>query len=219
VFISLLDGCVVSGVATGAAAIASRTQKRDPFHDSSLWSLGPGRLGQGRLNQLRPLDIDVRLQHRPTEPANPVENHVHVPLIVQHEQRRGAGLHHLLDLAHEVVADPDCRRQSGACAAQQRTDGGAGERRSEHQASDESHRRTAEDIGGGRQRLSVQGERSIGMSHDDRYVREDEVGLVPPEPDDLVLDLNRPVHAVVADGPEMTGSGRLSRLVHWEALA
>src|SRR5438876_5760182 len=97
---------------SGAAqAKASRAKKMKIVETMSVSVLGRC---QGRLDQPRPIHIDVRLQHCPTEPANVVENHLHVPLMVQHEQGRSPGLHHRLDLAYEVVPDPDCRRHPGA---------------------------------------------------------------------------------------------------------
>src|SRR5262249_21679890 len=59
----------------------------------------------------------------------------------------------------------------------------------------------------GGERLSIDGQRSVWVSHDDRHVREKEVGAAPTERGDLVSDLIGALHVVVADGPEMARSG------------
>ena len=60
---------------------------------------------------------------------------------------------------------------------------------------------TLQDVGRGRERLSVERERSIGVPHDHCDVIEYEVMLVPPQADDFVTDLIGPSHVVVPNGP------------------
>jgi len=80
---------------------------------------------------------------------------------------------------------------------------------------DEPHGSETEQVGGGRKRLPVQHERSIGMPHNDRYVREEEVMLAPREPGDLLLDLPGARGLVVANGPEMADAARSLISNHW----
>ena len=61
-------------------------------------------------------------------------------------------------------------------------------------------------LGGDRERLSVERERSVGVPHHHRQIRKDEEVLVPPEADDLVADLMHPVHVVIADCPQLHGA-------------
>src|SRR5262249_52739241 len=97
----------------------------------------------------------------------------------------------------------------GPSAPEQRADGRTGQRGRQDQAREETHTRAGQDVGKARERLAVEGESAVGMSHNYCNVLENEVlpGLAgaPPQLDNLITDLVGPRLVVVPDGPQMRG--------------
>src|SRR5262245_54146337 len=65
--------------------------------------------GQGGLNEFCPLRVYVRLEYGAAQAPDGVQNHVHVPCLVQDEQGRRSRLHEAFDVSDEVGAEPDPR--------------------------------------------------------------------------------------------------------------
>src|SRR5215813_4956535 len=162
---------------------------------------------QGGLNQPGVFSIHVGLQDRPAEPVDLLQDDVHVSFAVQDEESRCPGLHQGFDIPYEVVAD--ARRLDRADRRARPSERGANrrsrQRHAEDQASKEADGGAAEKVGGHREPLSVERERSVRVPHHHRQIREDEEVFVPPEADDLIADLMHPVHVVIADCPQVAG--------------
>src|SRR5262245_24126282 len=60
---------------------------------------------QGRLDQPRPLHVDIGLHDRSAESTYRAEDHVHVSLAVQDEQGGGPRLHEPFHVPDEIVRD------------------------------------------------------------------------------------------------------------------
>jgi hypothetical protein len=118
----------------------------------------------------------------------------HIPLAVRDEKGGRSWLHQHLYFPDEVVADPDCMCDGGADTPRYGADRRAGQRCAEHQAREETHRGTAQDVGRGRKRFSAEREQSVEGPHDHRHVLENEEVLVPPQIGDLVANLMGPLH-------------------------
>src|SRR5439155_12712351 len=65
------------------------------------------------------------------------------------------------------------------------------------------HHGTAQNVGRGRERLSFERERSVGVPHDHRHILENEVMLVPTQLGDFFSDLIGSPHVVVSDCPQV----------------
>src|SRR5208283_1552220 len=112
-------------------------------------------------------------------------------------------LDHILHLSDEVLADPN-RVCSGAKPAQEGTDGRGGQwRRAQRQAREEARSGAARDLGHDWERLSIQREGSVGVAHGYSDVPEDELELLPGEPDHLVPNLSGSPRVVEPNGPQV----------------
>src|SRR6267142_1070915 len=170
---------------------------------------GAGATGSRResgLDQPGPLLIHVGLQHRPTKTANRMQDHLHVSSGVQHEYGGRSWLHQPLHLRDELTSDAGRRHgHDRAGASDHRPDRRADHWHAEHEARDEAHGGTAQDVGGGRKPVSVEREGSVRVPHDHRHLVEDEGVRDPPQADDFVADLVGALHVVVPDCPQVFG--------------
>ena len=118
--------------------------------------------------------------------AYPVQYYIHISLVVQDENGGRPWLHQPLHLRDEVAVDSNRGRdRSSTSASHHGADGRADKWTAEHQAREEAHHAAAQDVGRGRERLSVERERSVGMPHDHCNIVEYKVMLVPPQADDF----------------------------------
>src|SRR5262245_22747609 len=110
---------------------------------------------------------------------------LHVSRVVQDKEGRCAGLHQLFHVADEFLADPCLGCDCGASTTQRGAKGGGSQWSGEHDPSEEACSRATQDIRDCREWLSVNGERSIEMSHNYSHIKEDKVVLVPSQPGNL----------------------------------
>jgi hypothetical protein len=83
------------------------------------------------------------------------------------------GFHQLLHFPDKVVADSSRGQDGdGTSATHHGTNGRADQWGADHQARQEPHHAQAQDVGHGRERLSVERERSVGVPHDHCHVIE-----------------------------------------------
>src|SRR5499426_1208348 len=123
---------------------------------------GAGATGSRRergLDQPCPLHIHVRLQHRPTEAPNRMQDHLHVSTGVQYEHGGCSRFHQPLCLLDELTIDAGrrcCHDRAGA--SDHRPDRRPDDWQADHQARKEADRGTAQDVRDGRERLPVERE-------------------------------------------------------------
>src|SRR5882724_4671360 len=191
----------------GTPACTAKAQAKTTATLDSARRSGAGATGSRResgLDQPGPLHIHVGLQHRPTKTANRMQDHLHVSSGVQHEYGGRSWLHQPLHLRDELTSDAGRRHgHDRAGASDHRPDRRADHWHAEHEARDEAHRRTAQNVRGAREPFSVERERSVDVPHDHRHVVEDEVFLVPPQADDFVAHLIGAPNVVVRDCPQV----------------
>src|SRR4030095_491953 len=152
-FADLVRACDVFVAESPTVTLCHHNRLLDPER-SPCWSTGgfsTRRLSKGGLDELGSFHIHVGLEHGSTQSSEPVQDHVHVSLVIEDEESRGSRLHQAFNLVDETLADSDRGGGgSGARARYQRTYDRAREWSPYHQAREEAHCRGSEDIVSGR---------------------------------------------------------------------